>query len=43
MTLIYLWLGVLTLALAAHMWKDSTEFKKIDRLEEEMVALKKQK
>ncbi|HXF05139.1 MAG TPA: hypothetical protein VNM72_06960 [Blastocatellia bacterium] len=36
-----IWLGILTLALIAHMIKDAREFKKIKRLEEEVAALKK--
>ena len=36
MTFVYAWLVVLTLALAAHMFKDAGEFKKIKRLEEEI-------
>ena len=35
-----LWLAVLTLALAAHMVKDSLEFKKIRKLEAELSELK---
>lgn len=34
------WLAVLTLALAAHMVKDSVEFKKIKKLETDLAALK---
>jgi hypothetical protein len=34
------WLAILTLALAAHMVKDSIEFKKIQNLEEELSRLK---
>jgi hypothetical protein len=36
MTLIYIWLAVLTVALAAHMVKDAGEFKKIAKLEEKL-------
>jgi hypothetical protein len=32
----YVWLGILTLALAAHMMKDAKEFKKIERLEKKV-------
>lgn len=34
------WLAVLTLALAAHMVKDSLEFKKIKKLDAELAELK---
>jgi hypothetical protein len=37
----FVWLALLTLALAAHMVKDSIEFKKIQKLEEELSRLKK--
>lgn len=36
-----IWLGILTLALIAHMIKDAQEFKKIKRLEEEVAELKR--
>lgn len=36
-----IWLGILTLALIAHMIKDAQEFKKIKRLEDEVAQLKK--
>lgn len=36
MTFVYVWLAVLTVALAAHMIKDATEFKKIAKLEEKI-------
>jgi hypothetical protein len=35
-----IWLGVLTLALAAHMLKDAQEFKKIKKLEKELARLR---
>lgn len=37
------WLAILTLALAAHMVKDSVEFRKIQKLEEELSRLKANK
>lgn len=36
MTLIYVWLALLTVGLAAHMVKDAGEFKKIAKLEEKL-------
>ena len=35
-----IWLALLTFALAAHMLKDSLEFKKIKKLEDELAELK---
>lgn len=35
-----LWLAILTLALIAHMIKDSMEFKKIKKLEDDVAQLK---
>lgn len=35
-----IWLALLTVALAAHMVKDSIEFKKIKKLETELSELK---
>lgn len=37
-----IWLGLLTLALAAHMVKDAQEFKKIKRLEHELARVRDQ-
>jgi hypothetical protein len=35
------WLGILTVALVAHMFKDAGEFKKIARLEEAIGKMRK--
>jgi len=36
-----IWLVILTLALATHMFKDASEFKKIKALEDELGKLKR--
>lgn len=41
MILIYIWLGLLTLALVAHMIRDAQEFSKIRRLQDDVTGLKR--
>lgn len=40
MTLLTIWLVILTIALLAHMAKDAREFKKIQDLEKQLAELK---